>query len=216
MGSADEALALAQALHEQGEVEPALLIAEHGLKLQGDHAELARWIRDVSASTGKPEKGLNAALIAMREEPSLEDYQAVQTLAGERWPELREELLTRLRQIRSVYPEPQVSIFLYEGLIDEAIAALSNYAGYTLVEQVADAAISTRPDWVIHAARHQAEVIINAGKADAYHHAVNWLKRVRAAYLATDRKAEWQKYLSDLLNQHQRKYKLVPMLKSLL
>jgi len=216
MEFADEALSLAQALHEQGKIESALRVAEHGLKLQGNHGELARWIRQVSASAGEPERALNAAMIAIREDPSLEDYQAVQALAGERWSELREELLARLRQIKSVYPEPHVSIFLHEGLIDDAIAALTDYAGYALIEQVADAAISTRPDWVVRTCRQQAERIMNAGKANAYHHAVNWLKKIRAAYLAVNRKAEWQEYLADLLNQHQRKYKLVPMLKSLL
>lgn len=48
-----------------------------------------------------------------------------------------------------------------------------------------------------------------------YHHAVNWLKKACAAYLVADRQAEWDKYLADLLTQHKRKYKLVPMLKEL-
>jgi uncharacterized Zn finger protein len=214
--SPDEALSLAQALHDQGEIESALRVAEHGLKLQDEHGALARWIRDVSASVGQSERALDAAIMVMREEPSLKDYQVVQTLAGERWPELREELLSYLRQIKSWYSEPQVSIFLHEGLVDDAIAALGDYVGYALLEKVADAAISTRPDWVISACTKHAEDVMNAGKSNAYHHAVKWLKKIRSAYLAAHREAEWQEYLADLLRQHQRKYKLVPMLKTLL
>jgi uncharacterized Zn finger protein len=85
-----------------------------------------------------------------------------------------------------------------------------------LVEQVADAALSTRPDWVIRACCRQAEAIMNSGKANAYYHAVNWLKKVRAAYLASDRESEWEEYLAGLLDQHKRKYKLVPMLETLM
>lgn len=215
MGFADEALALAKALHERGETESALDIAGYGLKLDGEYSELARWLRDVASSAGEPEKALNAAVIAMREGPSLVDYQAVQTVAGERWPELREELLAHLRQIESWYSEPQVDIFLHEGLIDDAISALGSYAGYSLLERVADAAISERPDWVIQACRKQAEVIMDGGKSSIYRHAVKWLEKARAAYLAADREAEWQEYLDTLLDQHRRKYKLRPMLEAL-
>ncbi|MFC1716584.1 SWIM zinc finger domain-containing protein, partial [Candidatus Poribacteria bacterium] len=150
-----------------------------------------------------------------RERPSLVDYQAVETLAGESWPELREELLAHLRQTKSWYSEPQVNIFLHEGLIDDAISALGSYTNYSLVERVADAAISERPDWVIQACREQAEEIMDAAKASIYHHAAKWLKKARAAYLAADREAEWQEYLATLIEQHRRKYKLRPMLEAL-
>lgn len=212
---ADEALALAQALHERGELESALRVAEHGLKLSGEHSELARWTRDVATTAGQPVRALNAAIIAVREEPSLKDYQAAQTLAGERWPEVREKLLAHLRRTKSWYLEAQVNIFLYEGRVDNAIAVIGDFTHYTLLEKVVDAATSTRPDWVIRVCSQQAEYIMNAGKSEKYHNAVNWLKKACAAYLAADRQAEWEKYLADLLTQHKRKYKLVPMLKEL-
>ncbi|MFQ5819992.1 MAG: SWIM zinc finger domain-containing protein [Candidatus Heimdallarchaeota archaeon] len=211
----DEALTLAQALHARGELELALHVAEHGLKLRGEHSALARWIRDVATTADQPERALNATIIAVREAPNLTDYQAAQTLAGERWPELREKLLAHLQKTKSRYPEAHVNIFLYEGRVDDAIAALGDFTHYTLLEKVADAAISTRPDWVIRVCCQQAEHIMNAGKSEKYHHAVNWLKKARAAYLAVDRQAEWEKYLADLLVRHKRRYKLVPMLREL-
>jgi uncharacterized Zn finger protein len=216
MESAGEALSLAQALHEKGETESALRVAEHGLKLQGGHSELLRWIRDVSAGAGLSEKALTSAIDTFREDLNLENYKAVESLAGERWPELRDKLLESLRQIKLTYPGAQVYIFLYEGLIDDAIAALGNCDSYVLVEEVVDAASSSHHDWVISACRQQAESIMNAAKSNAYYHAARWLQKARTAYLATGREAEWQQYLADLLDRHRRKSSLIPLLEDLL
>jgi uncharacterized Zn finger protein len=158
---------------------------------------------------------LDAAMRAVRERPTLEDYHAVRDLAGERWAELREGLLEHLNQTRPPFPDGRLDIFLHEGLIDDAIASLGEYAMYDLIERVADAAISVRPDWVIRVCRQQAERIMDAGSSQYYRHAVNWLRKVRAAYLISGNKDGWERYLSDLLTKHARKYKLVPMLKEL-
>jgi len=80
---------------------------------------------------------------------------------------------------------------------------------------VADAAIATRPDWVIAASRKQAEDIMNGGKAQYYGAAARWLARARDAYRAANREPEWRAYRAELLVQHARKYKLVPLLKAL-
>jgi uncharacterized Zn finger protein len=66
---------------------------------------------------------------------------------------------------------------------------------------------------VIENAVHRAEEIMNAARANAYHHAVEWLQQARAAYLASGRQAAWQAYRNRLLERHARKYKLVGMLK---
>ena len=68
-------------------------------------------------------------------------------------------------------------------------------------------------DWVIKNARCRAEEIIDAGKAKAYHHAADWLRKVRAAYLASQRQAQWSAYRARLMEKHGRKYKLMDMLK---
>jgi len=108
-------------------------------------------------------------------------------------------------------------VFLHEGLIDDAIAALDTYASHTLVEQVADAALQSqsRLDWVIEACRKQAEYIMDKGKAELYSSAANWLAKTRRAYHMLGSEAEWQTYLDELLSQHGRKHKLVPLLKAL-
>jgi uncharacterized Zn finger protein len=75
-----------------------------------------------------------------------------------------------------------------------------------------DAAVTHRPDWVIENARPRAEAIMNAAQAQYYYHAINWLCRVRAAYLQLGQKEQWKRYRTALLQTHARKRKLVSML----
>ena len=56
---------------------------------------------------------------------------------------------------------------------------------------------------------------MNAGKSGEYDTAVNWLRRAKEIYLHHQRQAEWGSYVEDLLAQHGRKYKLVPMLQAI-
>lgn len=214
---AEDALKVAQALQESGERERALRIGERGLGLDGKKAELGAWLAGLSREMGRAELALHAATIAFREEQSLASYLRVYELAGAEWPARREELLESLRATRTFYPQGPVDIFLHEGLIDDAIALIDrdSYPSRHLIEQVAAAAIWTRPDWVIQTARKQAEEIMDQKKAAKYDIAASWLAKVRDAYKAAGRDSEWQDYLADLLTKHQRKNKLVPMLRSL-
>jgi uncharacterized Zn finger protein len=140
-------------------------------------------------------------------------YQRIQELAGERWPELREEMLDHLRQAPGyVSAQAQVDIFLQEDLLDDAIAAVEKGANYGLTERVMDAVLEHRPDWVIQAARQEAERIVEAGQSKYYHHAVGWLEKARAGYRAAGRETEWQAYLREIRARHGRKYKLMGLL----
>ena len=209
----DQFLALAVALREAGELAEALRVAEHGLTLDGAKERLATWLCDLALGIGESELALRAAVVAFRAAPSLEVYLRVQELAGERWTELREQLLAHLRRAIWIHTQAQVDVFLHEGLLDDAIAAVEKGGGYELIERVMDAVVAYRPDWVIQAARKQAERIMDAGQSKYYHHAVGWLEKARTAYRAAGREAEWQAYLREIRERHGRKYKLMGMLK---
>lgn len=218
LATAEDALALAKVLREREDFEGALKIAEHGLTLRtqyGPPAALATWLRDLAAGMGQTELALKAALVAFNAELSLASYLRVEELAGESWPERRGGLLEELRRVRSYYPQGPVDIFLHEGLIDDAIAAVDSGATHTVVEQVVDAAMTTHPDWVITACRKQADPIMGEGRAQYYGAAAQWLAKARTAYRNAGREAEWRAYLNDLLARHARKYKLMPLLKAL-
>ncbi|WP_180277733.1 hypothetical protein [Nostoc sp. 'Peltigera malacea cyanobiont' DB3992] len=76
-------------------------------------------------------------------------------------------------------------------------------------------AVSHRADWVIDNARKRAEPIMEQGKADRYDAAVNWLKKVKAAYIQLGQKAEWSAYRSKLEAAYGRKRKLMELFKEL-
>lgn len=212
---APQTLVLALALRDAGALEDAVRVAEHGLSLDGRKAELATWLRDVAAGLGNADLALRAALVAFHEVPSLAAYQRTRELSGDEWPVRKAALLDYLRKTAAYYAGPQVEIFLHEGLIDDAIAALGQYTSHDLVAKVADAAITSRPDWVIRASRQQAESIMDGGKAQYYAAAAAWVRRARDAYRVMGREADWQAYHQELLARHARKYKLMPLLKAL-
>lgn len=225
LSSAEEALALAQALRERGEPAHALAIGEHGLGLGGAapsiagqeqaRARLAAWLVDLAAGHGRIDLALRAGAEALQVAPELALYLRLAELAGADWPELRERLLAALRASKSWMVAGRIDIFLHEGLIDDAIAALGAHPGSDDLARVMDAALAARPDWVIAAATARAAGIIDAGKAQYYGSAVEWLRRARAAYQAAGRQPEWQAHLQGLRAQHGRKYKLMGLLDQL-
>ena len=113
------------------------------------------------------------------------------------------------------HTQGHVDVFLHEGLLDDAIAAVDQGSGYTQIEQVMDAVLEQQPDWVIRTAIRQADRIIEPGQARYYHHAAAWLGRARDAYRAAGSEAEWQAYVRDLRARHGRKYKLMSLLDEL-
>jgi uncharacterized Zn finger protein len=211
----EEALAVAEALRERGDVEVALRVGEMGLSLEGRKSRVAGWVRDLAEGLGRNVLALEAAVAAFHAEPGLVSYLRARELAGEAWSEHRGRLLDHLRQSTSYKPTGQVEVFLHENLVGDAIAALEGYPFGDLVARVADAAIESHPNWVIQTCRRQAEVIMNQGRSRDYDEAVAWLAKVRDASLAAGREEEWRAYLEDLIADHQRKYKLRPMLEDL-
>jgi uncharacterized Zn finger protein len=214
---ADDVLALAHTMREGGHMDEAERVAERGLDLEGRKAPLGAWLADLAAGLGHRDLALRAATIAFQEDGSLTSYLGVQSLAEDAWPGLRAELLTRLRGTQDFYIQGPVDVFLHEGLIEDAIALLdrSSYPFPELIRQVARAAVEANPDWVIRASRRQAEEIMNAGRSGHYGEAADWLGLAKTAFLASGQAQQWQEYLDALLEQHRRKYKLMPFLREL-
>ena len=124
-------------------------------------------------------------------------------------------MLDHLRQSTSYLPMGKVDVFLHENLVGDAIAAVEGDPFGALVARVADAAIESHPDWVIETCSRRAEEIMDQGRSKAYDEAVDWLGKVQDAHLAAGREEEWLDYLEELIDHHQRKYKLRPMLEDL-
>ena len=215
----DEALRVARALREGGELQRALDVAEYGLGLEGHYRQqLATWTSELAAGLGEREKALSAGMIAFKEQPTLVDYQRLQGLSGDDWTGVKEELLVSLRRHGSYSnASAKVDIFLHEGRLEDAIASVDNESSYNAepIHRVMDAVNGTHPDWVIENAQRRAASIMDEGKAKHYHHAVDWLRKAQAAYLKAGREAQWQRQLEDIREKHGRKYKLIGLLKDL-
>jgi uncharacterized Zn finger protein len=230
---AGQALAVAKVLREQDALTEALSIAKAGLELPDRIArsqaedrfftvhqsplldrsryELADWTSELAQGLGDPATALTARINAFKLRPSLRGYQQIQTLAGDAWKSRQPDLLQHLRTMDNwSHAESKVQIFLNEGLVDDAIATVTDsYARANLIQVVMDAAMAHQPGWVIATAIRPAEDIMNRGKAESYQEAVNWLAKARSAYLQSGRQAEWQEYSTQLVETHGRKRKLM-------
>jgi uncharacterized Zn finger protein len=216
MGTKEEAFALAKTLREQGALPQALEIAHKGLSLEGHGAaDLATWTSDLAEGLGDRTIALEARIQAFAAQPSLGDYQKVKELAKTEWLTVQPDLLETLRKSQHWgASQAKVDVFLEEGLIQDAIFAVQGLSSYNsdLIHRVMDVAIQAKPEWVIENARVRAEDIINRGKADAYNHAANWLRKMRLAFLAAERRDDWAVYRTHLIQNHGRKYKLMGLL----
>ncbi|KAA3663502.1 MAG: hypothetical protein DWQ04_10495 [Chloroflexi bacterium] len=212
-----EILSLGYVLVRKGEVEAALDIAEHGLNLEQDmgKAELAQWTRDQAKAAQNHDLALQAAQVAFMSSRDLADYQAVQQLSGQQWPAIQTLLLQNLQQSGQV--SKKIDIYLHENMLLEAMHAL-DADGFFYdrdIHRVIEATSETHPNWGISKCKRKAEAIMDAGRAKDYETAVSWLRIAKEIYQQHQRQQEWQTYLEELLTSHQRKYKLVPMLRNI-
>jgi uncharacterized Zn finger protein len=214
----DEAFAIAQTLREEGWERQALAIAQAGLSIptsyQTSSFKFATWTGELAESLGEPQIALEAHTIAFKAQPSFQDYQRLETLAGDVWSTLQPELIEMLRQGGHQWRigTAKVDIFLYEGLIEDAIRSVRTYENsyyVEVVQRVMEAAVSSKPEWAIEEGKRRAEAIMDYKKNDRYGEAVQWLKLVRLAYLQLGQQKQWAEYRMELAQVHARKPKLM-------
>ena len=210
-----EALSLARVLVEQSEPTAALSVAAYGLELSehGDRRELARWTVAQAGQAGDQALALRAAQVAFMNGLALDDYKTAERLAGVEWPTLKTGLLAQIGET-GVRGNP-LDVYLYEQMWVEAMALIDRSPWSGDLQRVIELTCADYPDWGIQHCKRQAESIMNAKKAKDYDRAVEWLRLARDIFAQHGRVAEWQNYLAGLLALHERKYKLVPMLKAI-
>lgn len=210
-----EALSLARVLVEQAEPTAALTVAAYGLGLteHGDRRELARWTVAQAEQAGDRALALRAAQVAFMNGLALDDYKAAERLAGAEWPALKTGLLAQIGET-GVRGDP-LDVYLYEQMWVEAMALIDRSPWSGDLQRVIELTRADYPDWGIQHCKRQAESIMDAKKAKDYDRAVEWLRLARDIFAQHGRVAEWQNYLTGLLALHERKYKLVPMLKAI-
>jgi uncharacterized Zn finger protein len=202
--SAEDALMVAQSLHNLDYIKDALAVGERGLSLLGQKHALGVWLGPLEEAQGRTETALQAYLAAFASQPSLKLYQAIQRLAGSRWTQLKEQLMGTLRSHSDA--DVLVDVYLFEEDWDSAVQLADQFAwNYTLLEKVADAVISHRPDWVIQISRGQAEGLIDKTQSKYYPYAARWLMKMKQAYIQSGRTVQWQAYLDHLKTTYARR-----------
>jgi uncharacterized Zn finger protein len=203
--SAEDALSVARKLRDLGQVRDAIAIGERGLSLAGHKHSLGAWLGPLEEAQGRTDPALQAYLAAFTSIPSLELYKTVLRLAGSDSNELR----PRMIEILQAAPHSSVlaEVYLLEGDWDGAInvADQAGFWSYSLIEKVADAVLSHRPDWVILVSIKQAKGLIEKTQSKYYPAAARWLMKAKMAYLASDRQSEWQAYFSNLKTTYARR-----------
>ena len=193
---------------------------EDGYRPTGERLALATFTKALALRLAQHEAALESSLIEFRLEPSLERYRALRDLVGEvkggDWEIARTEVLAGLRQASYPNHHAAADIFLAEALPDDAVAVAATFPGDGgLLRKVMTAVMNTHAQWVVDAAREQAEPIMDEGRSDKYDRAATWLGYVKQAYGASGRDAQWQAYIAEVRETHGRKYKLMRELKSL-
>lgn len=212
---ASDALVIAKSLRDAGHLSDALRLAEKGLDLDGYKHDLGTWLGSIEETQGQIDKAIKAYQAAFTSLPSLELYSILKKLSGTNWGDVRPVLIQILQD--SPHMEVLVDVYLSEEEWDKAISIADKASewNYSLIEKVTDAVFPFRPDWVIQASRKQAEGLIAKTQSKYYAIAARWLVKMKQAYLASGRKAEWLSYLEGLKSTYSRRPALQAELRKL-
>ena len=215
LSSTDEALTIAQTLRDMGQVRDAFAVGERGLSLPGHKHSLGSWLGPLEEAQGRSEQAILAYSAAFSSMPSIELYRTLKGLAGADWSRLRQRMMDTLKA--AAHSDVLVDVYLLEGEWDAAIrvADQAGYWAYPLIEKVADAVLTHRPDWVIQVSIKQAEGLIEKTQSKYYAAAARWLAKAKKAYIVSGRQAEWQAYLSNLKTTYARRPALQAELRKL-
>lgn len=214
LGSAEEALTLAERLRDSRHTAEALAIGEHGLQLSGSKARLGEWLGPLEETQERMEQALRAWLAVFSEGPSLESYKTIKRLSAVGWGTLRPMVMDTLQ--KSYEKQAQAEILIFEEAWDEAIKVADQHnVWYRVVETVADAVVQQRPEWVVKITRQHAEALVAEANSKNYPIAADWLKRMKKAYQVLGKMDEWQTYLQGIKDQYKRRPALQAQLKRL-
>jgi uncharacterized Zn finger protein len=194
--------------HDYG-AEADRLVAEKAKK--DTNWQLRDWLKQHAAKRGDTATVLAFAEETFRQNPNAAGYKELRKLAQKlgRWDALRRELLAVLKKAQ--YPDELIRVYLDEGDIDNALAALKaerkpaygyGYYGYSMAQEVAKAAEKTRPEAAREIYRKEAEGLIERRNRGSYQEACKLLKKVRTLYERQGEEKAWADYVAKLREKY--------------
>lgn len=206
-----EAADLARQLHQQQHIVEAVALAEHGLRLAGDKRNLASWLAPLEESLNRTEQAIRAWVVLYNESPKFEHYLKIQSLAGDKWPEIKPALI---KQAKSVFTRGVAAdILLYEGNWDEAIGLINDDSELGL--KVVDGVMMHRTEWVIDYGKKMVGKLLKVADTTNYPIAVYWMQRIKSAYAKLGKTEIWVLYLAQIKEEYRRRPSFQAQLKSL-
>ena len=211
----EDFIELVRSIAKHDTINKAFSLAQHGLGLKSTHgtAELAVWLRDQALKHQRNDLALWAAQRALAEKASLQNYRRLQEITGSEWEQLKPEALKIVAA--DISPDNQVDVYLYEKMYPQAIETVDSTEWFFQIDKVIEAVKAQSPEWAFEQCSQRADQIMGAGHAKDYAVAADWLRRGRDILMAAGMHARWDAHLSALMETHQRKYKLMPLLQNL-
>ncbi len=213
-----EILSLSKTLLERGETDLSFDLAVHGLTLGKPYQriDLAEWLRDQAHGQGRSELAQQAAWQALEAHPTVENYMWLKSHLAAEWQTAQPRAMEILAAHSSSYATDEIiEIYLLEKMYPEAMALVEKNPWSNELEKVIQAVRAEFPDWAFRQCYQQAARIMDKAQASYYEAAVEWLRKGRDILLESGQSAQWESILTELLQKHERKYKLRPMLESL-
>jgi uncharacterized Zn finger protein len=214
LASSEEAHQMAERLRSAKHIAESIAIGERGLELSGSKARLGEWLGAIEEAQGRTKQALDAWLAALPENPSLDSYKTIKRLAAARWTKLQPEAMKLIDKFYDKLPLAEVLLFEQEW--DRVIdVAERRSVSYQVMETVADAVVTQRPQWVVQMSLKQAERLMIEVKSQNYPIAANWLKKAKKAYKQLGQLPEWQAYLDKTKEKYKRRPALQKQLRQL-
>lgn len=205
-------LPLAKFWIEKGDMEKAIDTAEEGIKAKTIFRQTATplfdFLKETYRNQNDSENLLRILILDFKETPSLERYEEIMEVAeGQgQWGELKGELLQDARR------QALIEILLFEGELEKAFDELMNsqkhyYDGFK--DKVARELAFDFPERAITIYKSIVTEFINGAKRKSYRIAARYAKKVRQIYLITDKKEEWDSYISLIRIENRRRPALI-------
>ena len=187
------------------ELEP--LVAKR-IEATGD-LRLMEWLRDRYKKRGELAGALALAQRLLKQRPDLAGYRYVRDLSRRLgvWQEVRSELLAEWATARAY--GLLTDAYLDEGETGLALKLVRQHEqvfpfGSDRLIRVAQAAAETHPQASVEIYREQVEKLIEARRRDLYQQACVYLTRMRDLHRQMSRDPEWNDFMAEFRERHQR------------
>ncbi|MGA8165092.1 MAG: SWIM zinc finger family protein [Waddliaceae bacterium] len=208
---------IAQILYDHQALSEALATARYGAQLPSKYGfrvpSLLQLAQTIAKELGQDESCIEISLELFERQPNLKNYKKLKEAASKDWEAACSKVRFTLQDSR---PSTDIiEICLEEQWIPEALQAAKNLETFHFEREGSKTLlrlIPHEPIWVFETCVEIAKGRIG-GKC--YEDAGEWLEYARQAALAANSIPKWEHCVDSIMDEHRRKYKLMPILKTL-